>query len=127
MTGSQQFMATKLFVAGLSYALDDNALRDLFTEYGTVTSAQIITDRDTNRSKGFGFVEFEDDAAAQAAIQGLNGKDMDGRPLTVNVAKPREDRPKPSFSGAGNKGGGDWNKSRQGQNSIGNNFRRGRR
>jgi RNA recognition motif-containing protein len=77
--------------------------------------------------KGFGFVEFEDDAAAQAAIQGLNGKDMDGRPLTVNVAKPREDRPKPSFSGAGNKGGGDWNKSRQGQNSIGNNFRRGRR
>ncbi|HSX16121.1 MAG TPA: RNA-binding protein [Candidatus Saccharimonadales bacterium] len=119
-------MATKLFVAGLSYALTDDALRALFAEYGTVDSAQIITDRDTNRSKGFGFVEFADDAAAQAAIAGLNGKDMDGRPLTVNIAKPREDRPQRSFNGGGNRGnGGGWNNDRQG--SIGNNFRRSHR
>ena len=115
-------MATKLFVAGLPYALTDDALRALFAEYGTVESAQIITDRDTNRSKGFGFVEFSDDTAAQAAIAGLNGKDMDGRPLTVNIAKPREDRPKRPFNGGGN---GSWSNDRQG--SIGNNFRRGRR
>ena len=115
-------MATKLFVAGLSYAMTDDALRSLFAEYGSVESAQIITDRETNRSKGFGFVEFADDAAAQAAIAGLNGKDMDGRPLTVNIAKPREERPKRPFNGGGN---GGWNNNRQ--DSIGNNFRQGRR
>ncbi len=114
-------MATKLFVAGLSYAMTDDALRALFAEYGDVSSAQIITDRDTNRSKGFGFVEFTDDAAAQAAIAGLNGKDMDGRPLTVNIAKPREERPKRSFGG----GNGGWDNNRQG--NIGNNFRRSHR
>ena len=115
-------MATKLFVAGLSFAMDDNALRDLFAEYGSIDSATIIKDRDTNRSKGFGFVEFSDDAAAQAAIAALNGKDMDGRPLTVNIAKPREDRPKRPFNGGGN---GGWNNNRS--SNIGNSFRQGRR
>lgn len=118
-------MATKLFVAGLAYTMSDDDLNNLFAEFGTVTSAQVITDRDTNRSKGFGFVELEDDAAAQAAIAGLNGKDMNGRPLTVNVAKPREDRPKRPFNGGGGNGGG-WNGGNR-QDSLGNNFRNGRR
>jgi len=103
-------MATKLFVAGLPFTMVDDDLRDLFTEYGTVTSAQVITDRATNQSKGFGFVEFSTDSESQAAMAALNGKDMGGRPLTVNVAKPREDRPARSFD---NRGG-----------STGNNFRR---
>jgi cold-inducible RNA-binding protein len=75
----------------------------LFTPFGTVQSAQIIVDRDTNRSKGFGFVEMDTDAQAQAAIQGLNGRDHDGRSLTVNEAKPREARP---GGGSGGRRGG---------------------
>ena len=106
-------MATKLFVAGLSYAMTDNDLRDLFAQHGTVTSAQIITDRDTNRSKGFGFVELSTDSEAQAAIASLNGKDMDGRPLTVNIARPREERPTRSYQ--------------DGRKTMGNNFRRSHR
>ncbi len=82
-------MATKLFVAGLAYSMTDSELEALFAEYGTVVSAQIITDRETNRSKGFGFVEFGNDDEAKSAIAGLNGKDMNGRPLTVNEARPR--------------------------------------
>jgi len=120
-------MATKLFVAGLSYALTNDALSDMFASFGTVASAQIIMDRETNRSKGFGFVELEDDAAAQAAIDALNGKEVDGRPLTVNIAKPREDRPQRSFN---NNGGGynrGYDRGNDHQGSIGNNFRRGRR
>jgi cold-inducible RNA-binding protein len=96
-------MATKLFVAGLAYSMTDDELRNLFADYGTVDSAQIITDRETNRSKGFGFVEMSNDEESKNAIQGLNGKDMNGRPLTVNEARPREDRPQRSFGG-GNRG-----------------------
>ena len=83
---------TKLFVGGLPYAMNDQALNDLFAEHGAVTSAAVITDRSTGQSKGFGFVEMEDDAAAQAAIEALNGKDVDGRSIAVSVARPREDR-----------------------------------
>jgi RNA recognition motif-containing protein len=90
-------MAIKLFVAGLSYAMTDNDLRDLFAPFGSVASAQIVTDRDTRQSKGFGFVELSTEAEGKAAIAELNGKDMDGRPLTVNVARPREERPARSF------------------------------
>jgi len=111
-------MATKLFVAGLAYAMTDNELRDLFSEYGTVDSAQIIVDRETNRSKGFGFVEMSTEDESNAAIAALNGKEMNGRPLTVNVARPREERPARSF---GDRGGND----RRG--SLGNNYRQGRR
>ena len=93
-------LAKKLYVGNLTYNVDESDLEALFTPFGTVQSAQIIVDRDTNRSKGFGFVEMDTDAQAQAAIQGLNGHEHDGRNLTVNEAKPREAR-------AGG-GGGVW-------------------
>jgi RNA recognition motif-containing protein len=99
-------MATKLFVAGLAYSMTDDELRDLFAEYGTVESASIVTDRETRRSKGFGFVEMSSDDESKNAIQALNGKDMNGRPLTVNEARPREDRPQRSFSGNNDRRGG---------------------
>lgn len=86
-------MATKLFVGKLSFDTTNDGLQTLFAQYGTVTSAQVIMDRDTNRSKGFGFVEMEDQAAAQAAINALDGKEFEGRTIVVNVARPREDRP----------------------------------
>ena len=96
-------MGRKLYVGNLSYEVDSSALEQLFTPHGAVQSAQIINDRDTGRSKGFGFVEMGSDDEAQAAIAALNGQDNDGRALTVNEAKPREDR---SRSGAGGGGGG---------------------
>ena len=78
-------------------------MEQMFSQYGTVVSAQVISDRDTGRSKGFGFVEMENDADAQAAIEGLNGNENDGRTLTVNEARPREDR---GGGGGGRRGGG---------------------
>lgn len=90
-------MATKLFVGKLSYTTTSDDLQKLFEEYGVVVSAQVINDRDSNQSKGFAFVEMEDQEAAQAAIRALDGKDFQGRSIVVNVAKPREDRPQ--FSG----------------------------
>jgi RNA recognition motif-containing protein len=92
----------KLYVGNLTYNVNESDLEALFTPFGTVQSAQIIVDRDTNRSKGFGFVEMDTDAQAQAAIQGLNAHEHDGRNLTVNEAKPREARP----GGGGGYGGG---------------------
>ncbi len=83
---------TKLFVGGLPYAVNNQELTDLFAEYGTVVSAVVITDRNTGQSKGFGFVELEDDAQAQKAIEEMNGKDVGGRSIAVSVARPREDR-----------------------------------
>jgi RNA recognition motif-containing protein len=83
---------TKLFVGGLPYAVTDQELNDLFAEYGTVASATIIMDRQTGRSKGFGFVELEDDAMAQKAVEEMNGKDIGGRSIAVSVARPREER-----------------------------------
>jgi RNA recognition motif-containing protein len=97
-------MATKLFVGKLSYDTTNDSLQAQFAEYGKVISAQVIMDRETNRSKGFGFVEMEDDAAAQAAIAALDGKEFEGRVIVVNVAKPREDRP--SGGGQNFRGGG---------------------
>ena len=86
-------MATKLFVGKLSYNTTSDGLQALFEQYGVVVSAQVIMDRDTNQSKGFGFVEMKEQADAQAAINALNGHELDGRMIVVNVAKPREDRP----------------------------------
>lgn len=93
-------MGNKLYVGNLTYNVNESDLEALFSQFGTVQSAQIIVDRDTNRSKGFAFVEMGSDAEAQAAIQGLDGHDHGGRNLTVNEAKPREPR-----SGGGGGGG----------------------
>ena len=101
-------MGKKLYVGNLTYNVNESDLEALFTPFGTVQSAQIIVDRDTNRSKGFGFVEMDTDAEAQAAIQGLDGQDHDGRRLTVNEAKPREARAVGSGYSGGRKGGGGY-------------------
>jgi RNA recognition motif-containing protein len=93
-------MAKKLYVGNLSYQVDSSELEQLFGQHGQVLSAQIINDRDTGRSKGFGFVEMANDQEAEAAINALNGQEHGGRALTVNEARPREDR------GGGGGGGG---------------------
>jgi RNA recognition motif-containing protein len=97
-------MGSKLYVGNLSYDVTGSDLQSLFAPHGTITSAEIIADRDTGRSKGFGFVQMGSQAEAEAAIAALNGQDHSGRALTVNVAKPREERPR-SSSGGGNRGG----------------------
>src|SRR5437867_2248666 len=94
-------MGKKLYVGNLSYTVDSSQLEQLFGQYGQVVSAQIINDRDTGRSKGFGFVEMSSDDEAQAAIAALNGQDHGGRALTVNEARPREER----GGGGGGRGG----------------------
>ena len=98
-------MGTKLYVGNLAYSVDKSILEEMFADFGTVTSAQVIMDRETNRSKGFGFVEMGSDSEAQAAISGLNGKNVDGRNLTVNEARPQEPR-SGGFGGGGGGGGG---------------------
>ncbi len=92
----------KLYVGNLSYSVSSSDLETMFAAYGSVESAEVISDRETGRSKGFGFVQMGSDQEAQAAIQGLNGQERDGRALTVNEAKPREDR----GGGRGPRGGG---------------------
>ena len=98
-------MAKKLYVGNLSYGTTDSDLQRMFEEFGSVQSAQVVMDRDSGRSKGFGFVEMGSDQEAQAAINALNGKDVDGRALTVNEAKPREDRGGGRSGGGGGRGG----------------------
>ncbi len=87
-----------IYVSNLSFAVQDDDLRGFFEEYGEVSSAKVITDKFTNRSRGFGFVEMSDKAAAEKAIKELDGATVDGRVIKVNEAKPREDRPKKQFS-----------------------------
>jgi len=94
-------MGSKLYVGNLSYDTTGSVLEQLFTPHGTVQSAQVITDRETGRSKGFGFVQMGSDQEAQAAVSALNGQQHDGRALTVNEAKPREERPRGGFGGGG--------------------------
>ena len=89
-------MIVKIYAGNLSYSVSSEDLRAAFAEFGTVDSADVIMDRSTGRSKGFGFVEMSDAAEAKAAIDGLNGKDLDGRSMNVNEARPREDRPQRS-------------------------------
>jgi cold-inducible RNA-binding protein len=106
-------MATKLFVGSLPYSVTDDDLADLFKEFGTVASAKVIFDRETNRSKGFGFVEFEDDAAAKAAIDKLNNTEVQGRTIIVNEARPQEARPpRRDFGGDRGGNGGGYNRNR---------------
>src|SRR5262245_29939057 len=99
-------MGKKLYVGNLVYGMTDNDVRALFEPHGTVESVQIIMDRETGRSKGFGFVEMGSDDQAQAAIAALNGSQIQGRPLTVNEARPREDRGGGGGGGRGGCGGG---------------------
>lgn len=95
----------KLYVGNLSYGIDNAKLEELFAPYGSVRSAQVVLDRDTGRSKGFGFVEMSDDNAARAAIEALHESSHEGRPLTVNEARPRESRGPGGGGGGGGRGG----------------------
>lgn len=99
-------MGKKLYVGNLSYSIRDNDLEQAFGEFGAVTSAKVMMERETGRSKGFGFVEMGTDAEALAAIEGLNGHSLDGRALTVNEARPMEPRPAGGGFGGGRSGGG---------------------
>ena len=98
-------MGNKLYVGNLSYNIRDEDLQQAFAQYGSVSSAKVMMDRDTGRSKGFGFVEMGSDAEAQSAINGMNGQALDGRAIVVNEARPREERPG-GFGGGGRSGGG---------------------
>jgi cold-inducible RNA-binding protein len=98
-------MGKKLYVGNLTYGVTDSTLEQMFAAYGTVQSAQVIMDRDTGRSKGFGFVEMKSDQEAQAAITGLNGKEVEGRALTVNEARPRTEGGRGGRGGSGGGGG----------------------
>jgi RNA recognition motif-containing protein len=95
----------KLYVGNLSYSVDNAQLEEMFSKYGEVRSAEVIQDRDTGRSKGFGFVEMGDDNAAREATEGLNGREVDGRSLTVNEARPKESRGGGGGGYAGSRGG----------------------
>jgi len=99
-------MSKKLYVGGVSYSTTEGGLKDAFSQAGNVVSAIIIMDKMTGRSKGFGFVEMSTEEEAQAAIDMFNGKELDGRTITVNEARPQEDRPKRNFGG--NRGGNNW-------------------
>src|SRR3982751_3221840 len=105
-------MGNKLYVGNLSYNVRDDDLQQAFAQYGTVSSAKVMMDRDTGRSKGFGFVEMGSDPEAQAAINGMNGQALDGRAIVVNEARPREERPggyggrRGGYGGGGGSGGG---------------------
>jgi RNA recognition motif-containing protein len=99
-------MGNKLYVGNLPYSFRDSDMEQTFSQFGTVTSAKVMMERDTGRSKGFGFVEMGSDAEAQAAIQGMNGQNMGGRDLVVNEARPMESRPPRSGGGFGGGGGG---------------------
>jgi RNA recognition motif-containing protein len=98
-------MGKKLYVGNLSYDVQNSDLEELFATYGTVASADVITDRDSGQSKGFGFVEMSTEDEAKAAIAALNGQEQNGRPLTVNEARPKEDRGGRSSGGYGGGGG----------------------
>lgn len=98
-------MGNKLYVGNLAYSVRDESLHNAFVQFGTVTSAKVMMDRETGRSKGFGFVEMGSDAEAQSAINGMNGQALEGRAIVVNEARPREERPGGFRSGGGGGGG----------------------
>src|SRR5437773_10941171 len=99
-------MGNKLYVGNLAYSVRDDDLQQAFAQFGTVSSAKVMMDRDTGRSKGFGFVEMGSDDEAQSAINGMNGQALDGRALVVNEARPREERPGGFGRGGGGRSGG---------------------
>ena len=98
----------KLFVGGLPFATTDEELSELFSAHGTVSYAKVITDRETGRSKGFGFVEFENDDEGKAAEKAMDGTEIGGRSITVNEARPREERPRRDFNGGGGGNNRSW-------------------
>ena len=99
-------MGNKLYVGNLAYSVRDDSLQQAFAQFGTVTSAKVMMDRETGRSKGFGFVEMGSDAEAQAAVNGMNGQALEGRAIVVNEARPREERPGGFGGGGGGSRGG---------------------
>ncbi len=107
LTGIWKTAMLNLYVGNLPYSMNDQELNDLFSQIGDVQSARVMSDRETGRSRGFGFVEMADDDAGHEAIEKLNGQDCDGRALVVNEARPREERPRRSggFGGGGGRGG----------------------
>jgi len=111
-------MGNKLYVGNLAYSVRDDDLQQAFAQFGTVSSAKVMMDRDTGRSKGFGFVEMGSDAEAQSAINGMNGQALDGRALVVNEARPREERPG-GFGGGGGRSGGFGGGGRSGGGGYG--------
>src|ERR1043165_8266922 len=119
-------MGKELYVGNLSYDVDSSALEAMFTPHGTVQSAQIINDRDTGRSKGFGFVEMGSDEEAAAAIAALNGQENNGRALTVNEAKPREELPRGGGGGGGGGYGGGGGRGDRGGRGGGGGYGGGR-
>jgi len=108
-------MGKKLYVGGLSYNTTEENLKKLFSEAGTVESATVIMDKISGRSKGFGFVEMSTDEQAQSAIEMFNGKDLDGRNVTVNEARPQESRPRQGGFNRGGRGGGFGSNNRRGR------------
>lgn len=98
-------MGNKLYVGNLAYSVRDESLQAAFSQFGSVTSAKVMMDRETGRSKGFGFVEMSSSAEAQAAMNAMNGQPLEGRAVVVNEARPREERPG-GFGGGGGYGGG---------------------
>ena len=111
-------MGNNLYVGNLPYSVRDNDLEQAFGQFGAVSSAKVMMERDTGRSKGFGFVEMGSDAEAQAAIKGMNGQNMGGRDLVVNEARPMEPRP-PRSGGGGFGGGGGYGGGRSGGGGYG--------
>lgn len=99
-------MSQNLFIGSLAYATTDDTLKAHFEQIGEVASARVVTDRDSGRSKGFGFVEFTDEANNQKAIDELDGKELDGRTINVSLARPKEDRPRRDFNGGDHGGNG---------------------
>ena len=106
-------MPNKLYVGGLSYNTTDDQLRDLFAQAGTVSSATVVKDRISGRSRGFGFVEMASDEEAKKAIETLNGKEFDGRNIVVNEARPMAERPPRSDFGGGGRGRGGFDRQRR--------------
>ena len=117
-------MGNKLYVGNLPYTVRDEDLQQAFGEFGAITSAKVMMERDTGRSKGFGFVEMGSDAEAQAAINGMNGQSLGGRSITVNEARPMEARP-PRTGGFGGGGGGYGGGGRSGGGGYGGGDRSG--
>lgn len=101
-----------IYVSNLNYRTENESLQELFEQYGEVTSANIIMDRETGRSRGFGFIDMPNDTEGQSAIDALNETDFDGKTINVTVARPRTERSSGGYNGGGNRGGGGYNKRR---------------